>query len=88
MGSVYSNSYCNIEASDAANSLGTLFFERDITDIRPLEVTLEWHPRGQLPFFLFEDYWEGPFRNRPLNKRGWVLQEQLLAPRALVFTKD
>ncbi|OCK73507.1 HET-domain-containing protein, partial [Lepidopterella palustris CBS 459.81] len=88
MGAVYINSYCNIAASVAVDSLGTLFFERDATDIRPLEITLEWYSKGQLPFFLFEDCPKDTFRNHPLNTRGWILQEQLLAPRALVFAKD
>jgi Heterokaryon incompatibility protein (HET) len=88
MGSVYSNSYCNIAASDASDSLGTLFFERDTTTIRALEVTVEWHPSCQHSFFLFDDYPRDVLLNNPLNKRGWVLQEQLLAPRTLLFGKD
>ncbi|RYP16163.1 hypothetical protein DL765_005300 [Monosporascus sp. GIB2] len=88
MGDVYSNSYCNIAASDAEDSLGTLFFRRDTSTILPEEINFEWHPKGPRTFLLYETECEEPLSTRPLHKRGWVLQEQLLAPRTLVFTKD
>jgi hypothetical protein len=89
MALVYRNSWCNIAATDAKDGDGTLFFTRNNpAAIRPLEVTLGWHPKGPIQFLLHEKDPEVPLLSRPLNQRGWVLQEQLLAPRTISFGRD
>ncbi|PVH67871.1 HET-domain-containing protein [Cadophora sp. DSE1049] len=89
MGTVYSNSYCNIAAMDAEDSLGQCFFKRQARDVRPHEVIVEWHGNGPMPFYLIDErsMETGFSEDKPLSKRAWVLQEQLLAPRALLFGK-
>jgi hypothetical protein len=89
MGTVYSNSYCNIAAMDAEDSFGQCFFEKQARDVRPHEVIVEWHYNGPMPFYLIDErsMETGFSEDKPLSKRAWVLQEQLLAPRALLFGK-
>ena len=85
MGSVYRNSYCNIAAMDASDSTGTCFYEHKKTSTGVGTVHVGW--KGEDFFLIDERNREYP-ANRPLSKRAWVLQEELLAPRALLFTND
>ena len=89
MGEVYSHALFNIEAAYAAEVSGQLFFSRDQTRITPLPVTIEWHKDGPLLFFLIDIsvQREDDMREAPLFKRAWVLQEQLLAKRSIVYSK-
>ena len=89
MGAVYSNALCNIEASHAPDSSGRLFFSRNQTRIRPFPVTVEWHQDGPLQFFLIDlsVQLENDMKEAPLVKRAWVLQEQLLAKRSIIYSK-
>ena len=89
MGAVYSNALCNIEASHATDSSGRLFFSRNQTRITPLPVTVEWHQDDQLQFFLIDlsVQLENDMKEAPLVKRAWVLQEQLLAKRSIIYSK-
>lgn len=89
MGAVYSNALCNIEASHATDSSGRLFFSRNQTRIRPFPVTVEWHQDGPLQFFLIDlsVQLENDMKEAPLVKRAWVLQEQLLARRSIIYSK-
>ena len=90
MGQVYSNSFCNIEASQAKDATGHLFFSRAVESLEPLPVTVEWHEDGPLASFMIalsvlrnED-----MANAPLQGRAWVLQEHLLTPRSMIFGKS
>ena len=89
MGEVYSNALCNIEAADAADVFGRLFFSRSPTRITPLPVTLQWHKDGPHQFFLIDlsVQLEDDKNRAPLLKRAWVLQEQLLAKRSIIYSK-
>ena len=89
MGEIYSNALCNIEAAYAADALGRLFFSRSQTRIAPLPVTVEWHKDGPSPFFLIDHavQLENDMNGAPLLKRAWVLQEQLLAKRSIIYSK-
>ena len=89
MGEIYSNALCNIEAAYAADISGRLFFSRSQTRITPLPVTVEWHGDGPLPCFLIDlsVQLENDMNGAPLLKRAWVLQEQLLAKRSIVYSK-
>ena len=89
MGEVYSNALCNIEAAHAADVSGRLLFSRNQTRITPFPVTVEWHKDGPLPFFLIDlsVQLENDMNEAPLLKRAWVLQEQLLAKRSIIYSK-
>ena len=89
MGQVYSNALINIEAACAADVSGQLFFSRNRTRITPLPVVVEWHIDGPLQFFLVDKsvQREEDMKEAPLFKRAWVLQEQLLAKRSIIYSK-
>lgn len=89
MGKVYSNALCNVEAAYAADVSARLFFSRNKTRITPFPVTVEWHQDGPLMFFLIDlsVQLEHDMNEAPLLKRAWVLQEQLLAKRSIIYSK-
>ena len=89
MGDVYSNAICNIEASSAVNVSGRLCFSRNQTRITPFPISVEWHQDGPLPFFLIDlsVQLENDMIEAPLLKRAWVVQEQLLAKRSIIYSK-
>jgi hypothetical protein len=79
---VYGNSYCNIAATDSHDGRGGCFRTRDTNALKPLRV-------GFTDYYLLDaGIWWKHFKNAPLNRRAWVLQERLLAPRVLHFDRD
>jgi hypothetical protein len=76
MHEIYGGSFCNISATDAKDGDDGLFHERSIyrswSGLVPVKV------QG-IPGYVDKG---------PLNRRGWVLQERLMAPRVLHFCKD
>ena len=89
MGEVYSNALCNIEAADAVDVFGRLFFSRNPTRITPLPVLLQSQQDDPSPFFLIDlsVQLENDKNTVPLLKRAWVLQEQLLSKRSIIYSK-
>lgn len=94
MGQVYQHSYCNPAAADANNATEGLFFERDIGILKTFDVQVSWSvksPQAQVRFILciegliFSRDESSKVTRSPPNDRGWVLQEQLLAPRTVSF---
>lgn len=97
MAKVYSNSFCNISA-DWGNENDGFFSQRD--DIHsPCHVMLRWKvsegtspsqrpkPSPKVAHFIVKpNLWHDEVVKSPLNCRGWVVQERLLAPRALHFS--
>jgi Heterokaryon incompatibility protein (HET) len=90
MDKVYSNSFCNISATGVADSSYGLFATRDPRMLGSVEVDLklaglqatETATAYTLVDFLF---WQNELSRAHLNRRGWVVQERLLAPRVLHF---
>lgn len=91
---VYSNSHCNISASHAEDSTGGLFRDRDSRALCSTEVDI-----GTENFYTTKNARQAHvltngslIRNSiddcPLSKHGWVLQERILAPRVLHFSRD
>jgi len=79
---VYGHSYCNIAATDSHDGRGGCFRTRDTNALKPLRV-------GFTDYYLLDvGIWWNHFKNGPLNRRAWVLQERLLAPRVLHFDRD
>ncbi|KAH9885322.1 heterokaryon incompatibility protein-domain-containing protein [Xylariomycetidae sp. FL2044] len=85
MDQVYQNGYCNLAATDAGKETQGLFYKRFPAQVMPHLVVFA----GKKYIYYQED--DHPFKaldSAPLNRRGWVLQERLLARRNLSFTRD
>ena len=83
MGQVYSNAFCNLGASAAAERSAGLYLNRD-----PRQVSL-CRLRAQRREFnrTYGSYLEpdSVMSARVLLSRGWVLQERLLSPRSIYY---
>lgn len=103
MCSVYTNSYLNIGSAYSKNPHGGLFRQRDV-DKLSCDLILKWRPttveeesfysicvdfestssrRFEPLFRAFYDLDQGA-----MSKRAWVVQETVLSPRMLTFTKN
>ena len=92
MRNVYSNSFCNISAADTPDCSESMFGSRDAPTFTPQEVDIITSGReGEniTESFLLSDkrFWQTEVSSAIVNKRAWVLQERLLAPRILHFGK-
>lgn len=100
MAEVYSNSRCNISA-DWGDDYNGLFFERDDPLDRPCSLQMRMKspergddilpelrtpPDGVPSYIVLYDRLIEDVLEAPLNRRGWVVQERLLAPRVLHFS--
>lgn len=84
MGLVYGKSHVNLAAAAATDPDGGLFAQRHPVLINGFVGT---SPAGKEEYMCtFENDWETLVDCAPLNERGWVLQERVLAPRTLHFT--
>jgi len=85
---VYTHSSCNLAASASMDPHGGLFRLRRPNDIQPGVVNLEISGSKAKKFWIFDEhYFDRHVSNQPLHKRGWVVQERLLAPRVLYFSE-
>jgi hypothetical protein len=85
---VYSHSACNIAASAAINQDSGFFRTRCESNILPAVVSY-YSSQNSGPkqhYLLFE--WNRHLARGPLQERGWIFQECLLAPRVLYFTEN
>jgi hypothetical protein len=89
MGSVYRNSFCNIEASHAEDGGGHLIFPWDKTKVKQLKLRFESPLHGFIDWVIFNNSLNrmNDLVDAPLYKRAWVMQEQFLSPRSLIFSK-
>lgn len=98
MKEVYSNSYVNISAMASHGPWEGLFRSRSPETFLPSPVRLgicQIHPLARYNSNSEIDFvdcdvaelklWEREISQSPINRRGWVLQERLLAPRVLGF---
>lgn len=95
MHEVYMHSYCNISATAAADSTKGLFFGRNPSTLwyGEVSVRLEDDLRGNKGILIrckiFDlSFWEEIVDHAPVNRRSWVFQERLLAPRVIHWCKD
>ncbi|KAE9381828.1 HET-domain-containing protein [Stipitochalara longipes BDJ] len=96
MHEIYRNSYCNISATAATDSNKGLFADREPQLLWEDEINLNTEEiPGYDPSDLIQrckildlSFWERNVDEAPVNKRAWVLQERLMAPRVLHFCKD
>lgn len=82
---VYTNSLRNICATGFEDSSHSLFVSRDPTLFRTCDVDIPWLDGGGSYRILDKWLWMRQVPEAPLNKRAWVVQEHLLAPRHLHF---
>ena len=86
MGKVYYHSICNVAATGAWDSHAGLFVERNTRLIEPCFVTTDWLDRPPAHYSVaYNFFWTDEMVAAPLNRRAWVIQERLLAPRVLHF---
>lgn len=93
MDKVYKNAFCNLSATGAADSSQGLFFDRRPEQSQPAEVTLtpsHFDPSASAHGYLMveETASSRQLESTPLQRRGWVFQERLLARRNLHFCCD
>jgi hypothetical protein len=90
MGDVYRNAHCSISAAAGHNQ--GLFVQRDPRDVYPCVIKPQhalWTGGDcQEWYCLPRDIFEQNVTRSPLFTRGWVVQEHILAPRILHFTKQ
>jgi Heterokaryon incompatibility protein (HET) len=94
MDKVYTYSYCNISATASTDSSGGLFHSRNISrkwfESVTLRITgLDKDPRDTVRCTISDlSFWATCVENAPANRRAWVFQERLLAPRVVHWCKD
>jgi len=93
MADVYGNAHCSLAASHNVDSNGGL--SPRITGGcrgRPVSVRFPATSGWDLPHCDLElvehNFWNNRVEDAPLNTRGWVVQERILAPRTIHFTFD
>lgn len=95
MGSIYANSVFTLEASDATDSQCTFSKSRNPLRVEPCVFA----GAGDSVYWVFEairpalDPWCGEdyfytIRDAHLSSRGWVFQEQAMAPRTIHFASE
>lgn len=91
MGNIYAYADLNISATGAKDSDSGLFVQREANLVTPIKVIIS-EPGS--PFspgsynILDPQVWSAGVSEAPLNSRGWVFQERLLARRVLHFGQD
>lgn len=100
MAQIYQNASLNISATQASAGVQGLFANREPLSVAPVLRTLEGTESGagaKQNFLavmihpsqaLSTSRWEDNVQNAPIQSRGWVLQERLLAPRVVHFCKE
>ncbi|KAI0853597.1 heterokaryon incompatibility protein-domain-containing protein [Daldinia vernicosa] len=85
---VYANSICNVAASVSNSPNEGLFRSRDIDKLNVRIVPCSLYSGKEEPSYIYEEFWDETIPEAPLHKRGWVLQECILASRVLYFGKN
>ncbi|ORY07044.1 heterokaryon incompatibility protein-domain-containing protein [Clohesyomyces aquaticus] len=86
MDQVYRHGICNIAACEGVDSNSSLFLRRrpDVGDI--IHINKEFLDQV-VRISIIPDWPRWALEHSPLYQRGWVVQERLLSPRAIHFSK-
>src|SRR6266699_6384263 len=89
MTNVYGGSMLNIAAAASNDCTGGLFQNRPSSYLGPCLISVESQDRTSTSWYQLCDpnLWHAEFETAKLNTRAWVVQERLLSPRTLAFTK-
>ena len=93
MREVYKNCLVNISATAAPNGDSGCFWARNPASARTCRVIIERAAKGKMmaksrTFDLVpRQLWADSIFKAPLTRRGWVVQEQFLAPRIIHFSR-
>jgi hypothetical protein len=85
MGEIYGRSLLTIAASSASSSEAGFLCRRNGA-YWPVRHHYLWDNHDKLIFKAFLPTWEYLYESLPLSKRGWALQERMLASRTLSWT--
>ncbi|KXJ85676.1 heterokaryon incompatibility protein-domain-containing protein, partial [Microdochium bolleyi] len=88
---IYGQSFCNIAATVSADGGGGCFRTRRTEALRPVKLRWEEYkgkPSVHERYLTDAGLWWDRFEREPLNRRAWVLQERMLAPRLLHYDHD
>jgi hypothetical protein len=88
MAQVCQHSWCNIVTSKASNGNEGCFTKRTRFAVQQCRVLSQWDSWPARHYYLKNNTMWDRIENNPLNKRGWVMQESILAPRILHFSSD
>lgn len=85
----YRNAFCNLSADWGGGDTG-LYHERETQSFREARLDLRDKVTGEPVRFYSTDHrlWNREVLDAPLNCRGWVLQERLLAARVIHFCRS
>ncbi|KAN0081115.1 hypothetical protein V8E54_004319 [Elaphomyces granulatus] len=88
MRKIYTNGVLNVSAARSVNAHGGLFAQREPHVIQPCVLRWDSVTNSRLPLYVIVDehLWNSGVYT-PLAQRAWVLQEKLLAPRAVHFSE-
>jgi hypothetical protein len=87
MGDIYKRSAMTIAAAAGSTANSGLFVHRDPLGRRPCPVYVEPNPKGD-DITIFAQLPAERIVETPLDSRGWVFQEDMLATRTLKFCSD
>jgi hypothetical protein len=96
---IYNKAYCNLSATASSSSDGGLFRKREPHTLWEDEINLNVEgipvdPRQgsqiSIQRCVIQDlsFWARTIDDAPVNRRGWVLQERMMAPRVIHFCEN
>ncbi|CAG9989394.1 unnamed protein product [Clonostachys byssicola] len=89
MGEVYSNGVLNIMATASQDSHQGLYRDRDPRELNHCSFKSSWTGIEEQQLTVVDySLWRDLIMRAPLNERGWVVQERVLAPRTLHFAEN
>lgn len=86
---VYGGCLLNFAAASSRDCMGGLFQNRPSSYLGPCFVSVESQNDTFISYYQLwdQDIWPVEFESATLNKRAWVMQERMLSPRTLAFSK-
>jgi Heterokaryon incompatibility protein (HET) len=89
MGNVYRNSLCNIAATAAPDGRTGCFLQHNPVLARTCRIRIDGlpgpAPKSKVYDLVQSNFWQYSIDFAPLIRRGWILQERVLAPRVIHY---